>query len=160
MNIALLIIDVQEAFVGDRRGKKEFEDTLAYINETAKLFRNAGRPVIVVRDIEEGDGERMRNVEELQTGETDFELLKEYSNSFWKTNLEEMLREREVDFVVNCGNAAEHCILATYNGARERGFGTAMLQHGIFAEHPDSLLDIYRNRALISYGVISYMLRS
>ncbi len=160
MNIALLIIDVQEAYIGDRRGQKEYHDTFEYINETAALFRKADKPVIIVRDIESGNDERFNNVEELVVEDSDIEVLKVYNNSFWKTNLEEILKERNVDFVVLCGNAAEYCVLATYNGAIERGLGAAMLQHGIFASRPNGLVDIYNNRPLVSYNVINYMLSS
>ena len=158
MNIALLIIDVQEAFIGHRKEEKEYHNTFEYINETASLFRKAGKPVIVIRDIEGGNDDTFQNVEELITQDSDVEVLKEYSNSFWKTNLEEILKEKNIDFVVLCGNAAEYCVLATYNGAIERNFGAAMLQHGIFACNPSGLLDSYYNRALISFDVISYML--
>lgn len=158
MNMALVVIDVQEAYIGHRRGEREYSDTFEYINETATLFRKAGKPVIIVRDIESGDGDAYQNVKELVVQDKDPEVLKTFNNSFWKTNLEEILREKNVDFVVLCGNAAEFCVLATYNGARERGFGAAMLQHGIFASRPEGLLDIYNNRPLISYGVISYLL--
>jgi nicotinamidase-related amidase len=158
MNIALLIIDVQEAFIGHRKGEREFLNTFEYINETASLFRKANKPVIIVRDIEGGNGDTFQNVEELIIEDSDIEVLKVYSNSFWKTDLEEILKEKNVDFVILCGNAAEFCILATYNGAIERDFGAAMLQHGIFARHPIGLEDIYNNRALVSYEVVSYML--
>lgn len=158
MNIALLIIDVQEAFIGHRKGEKEYHHTFEYINETAALFRKAGRPVIIVRDIEGGSDDAFRNVGDLNVRENDTEVLKVFSNSFWKTNLEEILKEKNIDFVVLCGYAAEYCILATYNGAIERGFGAAMLQHGIFASRPEGLSDIYHNRPLISFQVISYVL--
>lgn len=158
MNIALLIIDVQEAFIGHRKVQQEYKNTFEYINETAKLFRKAGKPVIIVRDIEGGNDDTFQNVEDLNVEDSDIEVLKAFSNSFWKTYLEEILKEKNVDFVVLCGNAAEYCILATYNGALERDFGAAMLQHGIFASHPNGLMDIFNNRSLISFNVISYML--
>ena len=160
MNIAFLIIDVQKAFLGHLSEKQKYKDTMEYINETADLFRNAGKHVVIIRDIEDGDGEEFQNVEELRVHENDIEILKIYSNSFWKTELEETLKEKSIDFVVISGNAAEYCVLATYNGAKERGFGAAMLQHGIFANHENGLIDIYNNRAMISYEVISYLLKS
>ncbi|MFT9497251.1 isochorismatase family protein [Anaerosolibacter sp.] len=160
MNIGLLIIDVQKAFIGHRKGEEEYHNTFEYINETATLFRKAGKSVIIVRDIEGGNDDTYQNVEELIVEDSDIEVLKEFSNSFWKTNLETILKEKNVDFVVLCGNAAEYCVLATYNGAIERGFGAAMLQHGIFANHTNGLVHIYNNRALISYEVISYMLNN
>lgn len=158
MNIALIIIDVQKAFISHRKGEIEYQNTLEYINETAALFRNAGKPVIIVRDIEGGNNETFQNVEDLIVESSDLEVLKMYSNSFWKTYLQEILEKENVGFVVLCGNAAEYCVLATYNGAIERDYGAAMLQHGIFAKHPNGLVDICNNRSMISYDVISYML--
>lgn len=159
MKCALVIIDVQEAFIGHRRDEKAYGETFEYINATAALFRKAGKPVIVVRDIEEGDGEAYRNVAELEVKSTDIEVLKKFSNSFWQTDLQEKLTALDVDFVVLCGSAAEYCVLATYNGANERGFSSAMLQHGIFANHEVGLIDLYNNRALISYQVLAYLLK-
>lgn len=159
MKCALVIIDVQEAFIGHRRDEKAYGETFEYINATAALFRKAEKPVIVVRDIEEGDGEAYRNVAELDVKSTDIEVLKKFSNSFWQTDLQEKLTALDVDFVVFCGSAAEYCVLATYNGANERGFSAAMLQHGIFANHEAGLLDLYNNRALISYQVLAYLLK-
>jgi len=52
------------SLIGSRREEKSYEETLAYINETAELFRNAGKPVIVVRNIEEGDGDAFLIVKE------------------------------------------------------------------------------------------------
>lgn len=160
MNVAFLIIDVQEAFLGHRKGTQEYINTLEYINETAALFRKAGKTVVIVRDIKEGSGEAFKNVEALKVEDSDIEILKVSGNSFWKTDLEEILKTKGVDFVVLCGNAAEYCVLATYYGAKERGFGAAMLQHGIFAVHAIGLVDLYNNRSLISYEVISHMLRA
>lgn len=159
MNVALLIIDVQKEFIGHLNKEKVFIDTMEYINETAELFREAKKPVIIIRDIEGGDSEDRQNLDELIVQDSDVEILKIYSNSFWKTDLEGILRDKSIDFVVISGNAAEYCVLATYNGAKERGFGAAMLQHGIFAKHKGGLLDIYNNRSMISYEVISYILQ-
>lgn len=41
MTMALLIVDVQEAFVGDRRGTKSFDKIMDHINYSASLFRTA-----------------------------------------------------------------------------------------------------------------------
>ncbi len=157
--VAFLIIDLQKAFIDDRKGQKIYDDTLIYVNETAKLFRKANQPVIVIRDIEEGDGPLFDTVDDLKVEETDIRMTKTYSNSFWETKLDDILKKLNVDFIVISGSAAEHCILATYNGARERGYQAVILQHGVFADYKEGLLDIYHNRALISYSAISYMLK-
>ena len=158
MKIALLIIDVQKAYIDHNMGESEYNKTFDYINHTAFLFRESKKPVIIIRDLSDGDDENYANADELATDESDIEIIKYYGNSFWKTELEETLKKLDVDFVVLCGNAAEYCVLATYNGAMERGFGAAMLQNGIFAASQTGLLDIAFNRAVISHQVISYIL--
>lgn len=159
MKIALLIIDVQKAFLSDRIGSKIFEDTMAYINYTSALFRKHDHPVYVIRDIEEGDGDDYLNLNELIVDSKDHEILKTNNNSFWNTDLEVMLKNKQVDVVVLCGNAAEHCVQATYFGAKERGFTPLMLQNGIFSDYPEGLIDIYKNRPLVSYTALRFLLQ-
>ncbi|MEX1377814.1 MAG: isochorismatase family protein [Eubacteriales bacterium] len=150
MNIALLIIDVQDAYIGHRKNEPIYEKTFEYINYTSALFRKNGKPVIIVRDIESGDGPEYKNVDELVVENGDIQITKIHNNSFWQTNLKEILDKKKVDFVVLCGNAAEYCVIATYFGAKERGLGAAMLQNGIFAGSETGLLDIALNRPLVS----------
>lgn len=158
MNMALLIIDVQEVYIGHHRSELAFQMTFEYINAVAALFRKRGLPVITVRDIGQGNEEKYRNADELISADTDIDIVKHYNNSFWKTDLEDILREKDVDFVVVCGNAAEYCVLATFNGAIERDFQAAMLQNGIFAATETGLKDIAFNRPVVSYEVLRYIL--
>jgi nicotinamidase-related amidase len=158
MNIALLVIDVQKAFLKKQEGTENYESIMEHINATSSLFRKTGHPVFIIRDIEDGNDEDHRIVKDLMTGSGDREVLKMYSNSFWKTNLEDQLKEKKIDFLVLCGNAAEYCVLATFNGAIERGFQAVMLQNGVFAQHPQGLMDLFQNRPLISYTAIRYLL--
>lgn len=160
MGIALLIIDVQEAFIGNKRGSQQFEETMFYINQTADLFRKSGNPVFIIRDLSEGNGRQFDNVKELKTSEEDRTITKFKSNSFWDTTLEEDLKGLNIDFTIICGNAAEYCILATYNGSAERGFLSAVLQNGVFSKHEDGLLDLFRNRSLVSYDALEYLLNT
>lgn len=154
MKMALIIIDVQEEYVGPRRGRESFEQIMDHINYCSSLLRKAGLPVVVVRDISEGDGKTMVNVKELVVADTDIQITKNFNNSFWQTDLEKILKSLEVDFLVLCGNAAEYCVGATYNGANERGFRTTLLQNGIFAEREENLLLHFYSRPLISYAAI------
>lgn len=154
MKMALIIIDVQEEYVGSRRGSESFNNIMAHINYSSFLFREAKLPVVVVRDISEGEGESMQNVKDLAVSDTDIQLTKTFNNSFWQTDLENILKNLEVDFLVLCGNAAEYCVGATYNGATERGFKATLLQNGIFAEKEENLLMHFYSRPLISCTAI------
>ncbi|MOA15392.1 N-carbamoylsarcosine amidase [compost metagenome] len=93
-------------------------------------------------------------ISEIQIDEGDAVIKKEYSNAFWKTDLEQLLQNHEVELVIISGFAAEHCVLFTYNGAIERGFKPVILQKGILSTHFDAITSTYRDRNLISYPVI------
>jgi nicotinamidase-related amidase len=159
MGIALLVIDVQKEYMTEHIGTKVYEHTMIYINETMKLFRGANCPVIIVRDISEGDGPEYALVDELKREPSDIEVLKLKGNAFWETHLDQILKDKGITHVVLSGTAAEHCVLATYNGALERGYRPMMLQHGVFATHERGLMDLYWNRPLVSYSALSYMVK-
>lgn len=158
MNIALLVIDVQKAFLDRRKNEESYRNTLKHINTTSALFRQHHKPVFVIRDIEEGDSEEYQNIDDLCVEQVDIPLTKTFNNCFWKTDLEHQLVEMDIDTVVICGNALEYCITATYFGAKERGFNVFMLQNGIFAENDENLQRLYFERPLIAYQAIQMML--
>lgn len=163
MNPALLIIDLQEGHIPGPRKRGEVEEVCMYINYVSSLFRDAGKPVVVIQDIEvEGgiDSEDFAVIPEIELTGGELILHKEWSNAFWKTNLEDVLRQEGVDFVIVCGFAAEHCVTFTYNGAKERGFGAAYLQNGLLGEHPNAVQAVTEVRPLISYPVIASILKS
>ncbi|WP_325176576.1 cysteine hydrolase family protein [Paenibacillus alkalitolerans] len=84
-------------------------------------------------------------------------MTKEYSNAFWKTELDQILISHGVELVIISGFAAEHCVLFTYNGAKERGFEPILLQQGILSSNNDAIVSTYRERNMISYPAIKYL---
>lgn len=162
MSIALLIIDMQKEFMGVEKCRESIDDALEYINETSKIFRNVEKPVIIIQDEEVGEGPGSDGydlMEELIVKDSDYRISKFYSNAFWKTDLEKILKELDVEFVVVSGFAAEHCVLFTYNGALERGIGASVLQHGIAGFDKEQIKETQNLRAVISYEAIDYLLR-
>ncbi|MEF2967187.1 isochorismatase family protein [Paenibacillus sp. M1] len=162
MKPALLIIDMQKGFTAGPRARGEIGEACEYINATANLFRKAELPIVIIQDIEareDGGAEGFDLIPEIAVSGTELRVEKEWPNSFLQTPLEQLLKDREIDFVVVCGFAAEHCVTFTFNGARERGFGAAFLQNGILGEHPRAVQAIYEVRPLISYPVIASLLK-
>lgn len=161
MKIGLLIIDLQEVHVSGVE-QKEIDRACEYINYVSGLLRAKGHPVIHIQDIE-----GMQPSEEAKFGiipgveihETDLNVKKEYSNAFWKTDLEAIVREQGIDLLILSGYAAEHCVLFTYNGAAERGIKAVLLQNGILSSHQDVVMAAYRDRNLISYPVIQALVQ-
>ncbi|XMB25311.1 cysteine hydrolase family protein [Paenibacillus sp. BR2-3] len=84
-------------------------------------------------------------------------MTKEHSNAFWKTELEQILLNQGIELVIIAGFATEHCVLFTYNGAIERGFKPVILQQGILSTESDVILSTYRDRNVVSYPVIEYL---
>ena len=151
---ALLIIDVQEAYIGDRRNEPQYQNTMSNINAAAAQFRRHRAPVVVVRHLSDGTDSRYDNVRELVVDASDYNIQKLHNNSFWKTNLDELLQSLSVDWLLLCGNAAEFCVDATYFGARERGYTPHILRNAVFAETDIGLAAMEASRPMFEQADI------
>lgn len=159
--IALLIVDLQPAYLQDAQiSSASIAKTADYINFIADLLRKGGHPVVHVRDLEdwtEQTSEQFEVIPEIKVEPSDLHVSKYDSNAFWQTDLEDQLRSQDVEFVIVSGFAAEYCVLFTYNGARERGFKATILQDGILSGKSDVIAATYRDRQMISYPAIQFM---
>lgn len=161
MKIGLLIIDLQEVHLG-KVEQKVIDKACEYINYAAELLRSKDHTVIHIQDIEgmqPSDEETFKIIPGIEIKETDLRVTKEYSNAFWKTDLEQIVLEQGIDLLILSGYAAEHCVLFTYNGAMERGFKAVLLQNGILSSQSDVIPATYRDRSLISYPVIEALVQ-
>lgn len=160
MKIGFLIIDMQEIFLRDQVEKKMIDKTCEYINYTADLLRSKDHVVIHIQDIEGMEASNQQNydfIPEIEVIDKDLKITKENSNAFWKTQLEQILLENGIDFLIISGFAAEYCVLSTYNGAGERGFKSVILQQGVLSTDNDAITSIYKYRNVISYPVVEYL---
>ena len=162
MSIALLIIDMQKQFYESEEHKKNLDDALEYINEMANMFRKFDKPVVIIQDEAAGQGPGSNGyevIDSLVTKDSDYWISKVYSNAFWKTDLEKLLNDMGVEFVVVSGFAAEYCVLFTYNGAREREFKASILQNGIAGIDPQAVKETYSIRSVISIDALEFILK-
>lgn len=86
-------------------------------------------------------------------------MYKTYSNAFWETELDTILKSEGVDCIVISGFAVEHCALFTYNGGIERGYNTFLLQNGIAGFDDDEIKRIHSLRSVVSYEALEYFLK-
>ncbi|MFS0838800.1 cysteine hydrolase family protein [Paenibacillus sp. 1P03SA] len=159
MKIALLIVDMQIEFLRDQPVAAASE----YINHTAHILRSGGHQVIHIQDVEGAETEvpeQLQFIPENAVEQDDLIVKKTFSNAFWQTDLEQILLDRQIGLVVVAGYDAGNCVLFTYNGAIERGFKTAILHRGIMSAKEDLVLLTYRDRHVISYPVIEFMVQS
>jgi nicotinamidase-related amidase len=162
MNIAMLIIDMQKGCLEMGQARETMLEAVDYINEVSGYFRKAGKPVVVIQDmtVDQGPGSPGYEViDDLVVDETDILVAKTHNNSFYETQLENILHDLGVEFLVVSGFAAEYCVLFSLNGAKERGFGAALLQHGIAGVSKDRVLDTLLIRPVVSYETVAYMLK-
>lgn len=162
MKIGFLIVDMQNVFLQDQREKLNVERACEHINYVAELLRSKNHCVIHIQDIEGAedlDSELIDIIPEIKVEQNDIRITKEESNAFWNTELEQILSKQEIGLVIVAGFAAEHCVLFTYNGAKERGFKTVILQNGIISTNSDVISITYRDRNIISYPVIEFIVK-
>lgn len=155
---------MQNLFLHDHMEKLNVSQACEYINHVSGLLRAKDQIVVHIQDVEganaDTDPEARNIIPEITVSPTDIQMEKEFSNAFWKTDLEQVLREHGVEFIIVAGFAAEHCITFTINGAQERGFQAAILQKGILSTQPDAINSIYRDRHMISYPVIEFLMET
>lgn len=162
MKIGFLIVDMQESIVRGRVEQKGLDHACEYINHVADVLRSNDHVVVHVQDVEgleESSPEDYRIISEVNVNEKDLTVTKESSNAFWQTELESTLKSHGVELVIISGFAAEECVLFTYNGAMERGFRPVMLQNGILSTHQEAVTSTYRDRNVISYPVVDYLIK-
>lgn len=162
MKIGFLIVDMQNIFLQDRMERLNVEAACEYINHVAGLLRAKDQVVVHVHDMEgsdeDTDVEARNTIPEIAVGANDIRIEKQYSNAFWQTDLEQVLRDQEVGLVIVAGFAAEQCVTFTLNGAMERGFQSVLLQGGIVSTYADAISSIYRDRPVTSYKMIEFMM--
>jgi nicotinamidase-related amidase len=162
LKTALLVVDMQKEFFEIEESQKSLHEILGVVNFSINFFREANQPVIFIQDEDAGEGrdsEGYQLFESINAKESDFYVSKKYSNSFWQTNLEDILKELNVGMVLICGFAAEYCVQATYLGASERGFEPALLQHGVASidqRYIGFVQEIYRTTSI---KVVEYLLK-
>lgn len=163
MKPALLVVDLQNEFFEEGSPSlPSLRSAVEYVDAAITLFRRVGAPIVVVRDIEEPGREPGMPAFEVHPSvkvrPEDLHVNKRFGNAFWLTDLEEDLRTRQVDFVVITGFRAEGCVLDTFRGARERGFGAALLQGSIAGPRQDHVDFVERICDVISYGALASIL--
>ena len=160
MKVALLIVDMQKGCREITQCKSSFDNSVEYINEVSQYFRKKNNPVVIIKDIEVGSPGTIEFeiVEDIVISDKDIVVHKQHCNSFWETELDEKLKTEGVDCIIVSGFSAEHCVLFTYNGARERGNKVFLLQNGIAGFEEEEIKRIQLLRPVINYEALEYFL--
>lgn len=132
---ALLIVDMLHDFVDGKFGSVGARKIVPKIRELAEKFREEGF-VLYLKDSHKKDDPELRVwgehamkgsysseiIEELRPSRDDIIIEKNTYDGFLFTNLEKILRERNVESLYICGVATDICVLHTAFGGFARGF--------------------------------------
>ncbi|MBI5962190.1 MAG: cysteine hydrolase [Chloroflexi bacterium] len=155
MNPALLVIDPQnDFFESDNLNLVEFQRVLPTINDAIAFFKKQNWLVIFIQHTSSKKAlgtYAWKIYEGFKFVPEDFQISKRYSNAFWKTKLNSLLKSSQIDFVLVAGFCSEHCVLSTLRGAYERGYKGMVLRDAIASlddRNTDFVLNISKNLSL------------
>ena len=162
MKPALIVIDIQERYL-PMMAEEEKDMALQMINGAIWVFKKHEVPVIRVYHSDPQFGpkpgeEGFEFPSSVIITEDDPQVIKNYPSAFTKTNLEEILRKKNINTVFLCGLSAVGCVLATYYGSMDRGFETFMVKNAIMshkAEYTEVVEDITET---VSFKTLQFML--
>ena len=124
---ALLVVDMQRDVVSQAHDR---DRVIANIQELVERARSTNVPVIWVQHGDDGlleGSDGWQYVDEL-TRQSDEPLVKKsYGDSFEDTDLQSLLKERDVGHVVVTGAQTDACIRSTLHGALARGYDTTLV---------------------------------
>lgn len=135
MQTAVLVIDVQRALCEGPEEGFDWTGVVERINGLARRAREVGAPVIFVQhETAAGpfqfESEGWRLARGLDVRADDPRLRKTTPDSFLRTGLEELLRQRGVERLVVCGMQTEFCVDTTTRRALALGFPVILAADG------------------------------
>jgi nicotinamidase-related amidase len=161
---ALLVIDIQNfslKFIPD----KDKEAALAKINMYIDLFRKHDLPIIRIYHSSEKHG--------LIQGTEDFEfpksasikpedpmVIKTYPDSFNKTDLDKVLKEKGCNTLFICGLSATGCALATWLGAFNHDYKAFLVKDALMSPNRDHTTNIEIMFDAVGYDIIQLILEN
>jgi nicotinamidase-related amidase len=162
MKPALIVIDIQNRYL-PMMAQDEKDLALRLINGAIWLFRQHDLPVIRVYHSDPQFGpkpgdEDFEFPESVIINENDPKVIKNFPSAFQKTELDNMLRKKEINTVFLCGLSAVGCVLATYYGAMERDYDVFMVKNGIMSHNSEYTGFVREITEAVSWKTLQFML--
>jgi len=128
---ALLLIDIQKGLT--KRKLHNFPLFVQTINQSINTFREAKDLIIFVQH----NNKQLKYLtddwkidERIDKRDNDLTIQKFRGNAFFETDLENILREKNITEIVVCGLVSHGCVKATCLSGLQLGFQTAILRNG------------------------------
>ncbi len=137
MKTALLLIDIQnDYFKGGRSELVKPLDALCNAEKALKIAREKEMPIIHVQHINTREGasfflpntKGVEIHEKLSPLENEHVVVKHYPNSFFETNLIEIIKQNNIEKLVVCGMMSHMCIDTTVRAASDYRLSVTLLE--------------------------------
>ncbi len=161
---ALLVIDIQNAFL-PLMDEKNVKESVPTINYVIRLFRDNGFPVIRVQHTTPGYGpeigtEAFEMSKDINVRPDDPQVIKNFPNSFKKTGLNALLKEKGVNTVFLCGLSSTGCVLATFLGAEDLDYGAFMVRGALIGPAAEATGFVEKYFQTIDYWALKLLLEN
>ena len=127
----LIVIDLQNGVCYSREHLFDLQNLLTKVNNRISLYRELQKPIIFVQHCDEElvpEEELWAINAELNVQEHDFFVRKTHGNSFFNTNLKDLLDQLAVNRIEFCGAQTKYCMDATIKFAHGLGYENFMVQ--------------------------------
>jgi len=161
---ALLIIDVQKRYL-NTISPKDKELSIFFINLLINLFRGKDLPIIRIYHNNKETGpapgtEEFEYPGSVNVKPEDTQIIKTYSDSFNKTRLDEILREKGINTVFLCGLSAIGCVLATRNGAYNHDYKTFIVKDALMSHNTDYTRNVEVMFDAVSFDIVKLIVEN
>ena len=128
---ALIIIDMQQGLFADRL-PNDYAGVLKRLQQLYQAAHQAQRPVIFVcheapESVLAYQSEGWQLVEGLQLAQDDLLVRKTTPDSFLRTDLQQLLQQRQITRLVIAGYASEFCVDTTVRSAAAHGYAVDLV---------------------------------
>jgi nicotinamidase-related amidase len=161
---ALLVIDVQNRYI-PIIPEREKEIAFFFINMLIDLFRKHDYPIIRIyhHDNQQGprpDTQEFEYPESIKIAPEDTQVIKTYSDSFNKTGLNEILKEKGCNTIFLCGLSAVGCVLATKTGAQNNDYKAFIVRGSIMSHNSEYTKNVETMFDAVSFDVVELILKN
>ncbi len=129
---ALLVIDMQVGLFEGNSPRFDAEGVIQRINKIARVVRATGGVVIFIQHEDQGglkrDTEGWEILPMLERVETDLLMHKQACDSFYETNLTDLLEQYGVQEIIITGCATDFCVDTTIRAAASRNYDVVVAE--------------------------------
>ncbi|OFI45773.1 amidase [Floricoccus penangensis] len=133
---ALLVIDLQKGVCDFEWDGKDyqiynFDKVIDGVNERLDLYYSQGLPIIFIQHNDESlveDQTDWKIVDQLNSKKGNYFVQKKHANSFYKTNLQEILQTINAKSLEICGAQTQYCVDSTIKFAHGLGYNLQMVK--------------------------------